>query len=157
MCIRDRRWTITNGACTSTDDVILTNSALPTTSNAGPDQSKCNSGSFTLAGNAPVTGTGLWTVVTGTATITTPTSRTSTVTGVPVGTSATLRWTITNGACTSTDDIILTNSALPTTSNAGPDQTICNSGNFTHAGNTPTTGTGSWTVVTGTATITTTQ
>ena len=84
----------------------------PVTANAGPDQNKCGDGSFTLAGNDPAPGTGLWTVVAGTANITTPSSPTSGVTGVPAGTSATLRWTITNPPCANTfDDVVLTNSS----------------------------------------------
>src|SRR2546430_12140294 len=48
--------------------------------------------------NVPVTGTGAWSYVSGTAvTITTPGSATSGVTGLTAGTSVTLRWTITNG------------------------------------------------------------
>jgi hypothetical protein len=150
------RWTISNGPCpASTDDVVLTNYALPTTANAGSDQSNCNDGSFTLAGNAPTVGSGSWSVVSGTATITNPSSPTSGVTGVPAGSSATLRWTISNGPCTaSIDDVVLTNYALPTTANAGSDQSNCNNGTFTLAGNAPTVGSGSWSVVSGTATIT---
>jgi hypothetical protein len=151
------RWTISNGTCTSsTDDVILTNSATPTTANAGTDINQCNNANFTLAGNSPVTGTGTWSVFSGTATITTPTSSTSGVTGVPVGISATLRWTITNGACAaSIDDVVITNEATPTTANAGTDISQCNNGSFTLAGNSPVTGTGTWSVIIGTATITT--
>lgn len=85
------------------------------TAAAGADQSQCNIGTFTLAGNAPTSGTGIWTLISGAATITTPTLSTSEVTGVPSGTSATLRWTISNGVCpTSTDDVILTNNPTPT-------------------------------------------
>ncbi|MFN7280809.1 MAG: beta strand repeat-containing protein, partial [bacterium] len=150
------RWTITNGSCpASTDDVVLTNDAHPTAAEAGLAQEQCNNGNFTLTGNTPTTGTGVWSLVSGTATITTPSSATSGVTGVIAGTPATLRWTITNGTCTSTDDMVLTNHALPTTAAAGADQAKCNDGSFTLAGNTVTTGTGVWTLVSGTATITT--
>jgi hypothetical protein len=151
------KWTISNGTCAvSEDEVSVKNDALPTTANAGTDQEKCNDGSFTLAGNTPTSGTGVWSVQSGTATITTPTSASSGVTGIPVGTSATLRWSITNGVCTSSiDDVILTNSVAPTTANAGADQSNCNSGSFTLNGNNPSTGSGTWSVVSGTATITT--
>ncbi|MFT3680741.1 MAG: Ig-like domain-containing protein [Ferruginibacter sp.] len=152
------RWTITNAPCAnSTDDVILTNRAIPTTSNAGPDQNKCNNGSFTLAGNTAVNGAGTWTVVSGTATIATPSSPTSNVTGVPAGASATLRWTIANAPCTASfDDVILTNTANTTTANAGADLSNCNNGSFTLAGNTPGgAGAGTWSLIGGTATITT--
>jgi hypothetical protein len=151
------RWTISNGPCTaSTDDVILKNDLPPTTSNAGPDQAKCNSGTFNMSSNAPTVGTGLWTLISGTATILTPTSTTTTVNGVPLGTSATLRWTISNGTCTaSTDDVVLSNDATPTPAAAGMDIGQCNNGTFTMAGSSPTIGTGLWTVQSGTATIAT--
>ncbi|MBK5269544.1 MAG: HYR domain-containing protein, partial [Bacteroidia bacterium] len=61
----------------------ITINQLPTTPDAGTDQSNCNNGSFTLAGNNPSIGNGVWSVVSGTATITTPTSATSTITGIP--------------------------------------------------------------------------
>ncbi len=54
----------------------------------------------TLAGSAvPACMSGLWTVIAGTASITTPTLPNSTVTDLISGTSATLRWTITNPNC----------------------------------------------------------
>ncbi|MBL7893167.1 MAG: hypothetical protein JNL63_11095, partial [Bacteroidia bacterium] len=149
------RWTITNGTCAaSTDDVVITVSPLPTTSNAGADINVCNVTTATLNGNNPAAGVGLWSVVSGTATITTPALRTSGVTGLVVGTSATLRWTITLGACTSTDDVVVTSLSLPT-SNAGPDQTVCTS-TATLTGSSPSaTGSGTWTRTSGTGAITT--
>ena len=43
------------------------------------------------------------------------------VTGITAGNSVTLRWTISNGSCTSsTDDVVLTNNNNPT-ANAGSD------------------------------------
>ena len=51
---------------------------LPTTANAGSDQSLCGASSATLAGNTPVIGSGLWTIISGTGgTVVTPTSPTS--------------------------------------------------------------------------------
>ncbi|MVT44586.1 hypothetical protein GO495_28600, partial [Chitinophaga oryziterrae] len=147
------RWTITNGVCTSNDDIVLTN-YKNIQANAGADQNHCATPAFTMAANTPATGSGLWTVISGAATITTPASATSTVT-VATGATATLRWTITNGSCTTTDDVVLTNYATPTTSAAGAAQTHCNDSLFTMAANTPTVGTGLWTIVSGTATITT--
>ena len=152
------QWTISNGSCpVSSSTIVLTNSQPATVSNAGVAQFNCNSGSFTLAGNSPVVGTGLWSVNSGTATITTPSLRTSGVTGVPAGTAPVLTWTITNGACSSASNVTLTNYALPTTSVAYASSDIynCNSTVFTMAANTPVVGTGNWTVVSGSATITT--
>lgn len=141
-------WTISNGVCpSSASSVTLTNDPAVTVSNAGANQAQCNNGSFTLAGNAPTTGTGLWTCTSGCTgvTITTPASNTSTVTGVPTGTPAVLKWTITGGTCSSNSSVTLTNDAAVTVANAGPSQSQCNNGSFMLAGNSPTTGVGTWT------------
>jgi gliding motility-associated-like protein len=145
------RWTTTNGTCSLPDDVVLRNDAPPTTSVAGPDQTQCNNASFTLAANAPTVGTGAWSVVSSnplgyTFPAAQLNNRNANIT-VPAGTTVTLRWTITNGACPSIDDVTLTNNAQPTAPNAGPDQEKCNISAFTLAANTPTVGTGAWSVV----------
>ncbi len=143
------RWTISNAPCAaSTDDVVITLRANPTTANAGPDQTVCGT-STTLAANAPTVGTGAWTIVSGAGgSVTTPSSRTSAFTGV-AGTSYTLRWTISNAPCAaSTDDIVITLRANPTTANAGPDQTVCGT-STTLAANAATVGAGAWTIISG--------
>ena len=85
-----------------------------TVANAGSNQTlaACVT-STTLAGNSPTYGTGTWTLVSGTATITTPTSATSTVTGLVIGATATLRWTIANGYCGSTTSDVTITSVFP--------------------------------------------
>jgi uncharacterized repeat protein (TIGR01451 family) len=125
----------------------ITVNQLPTTPDAGTDQSNCNNGTFTLEGNNPSIGNGIWSVVSGTATITTPTSPSSTITDILAGSSATLRWTITNGACTLSDDVILTNNPLPTISVSTAAPAICIGSNtsFTASGAT----TYSWSPATG--------
>ena len=100
---------LTGGAGTVSATGTITVSAAATVAAAGTDIDQTNDSSFTLAGNTATVGTGLWTVVSGTATITTDGSPISGVTGVPVGTNATLRWTITNSACSSVNDVVLTN------------------------------------------------
>ena len=110
------RWAETNGTCSSsTDEIIIRNDALATVSNAGADQSLCNTAQFTLAGNNPSSGTGVWSLVgsSGGTSITNSLLRTSTVTNVPANTAITLRWSITNGSCVSTDDVIIRNNSLP--------------------------------------------
>lgn len=140
------RWRISNGTCTaSTDDVSIVISATPTTANAGADQDICNVTNATLAGNTPVAGTGTWTKVSGpAATITSPNNASTGITGLTAGTYV-FRWTISNGSCTSSsDDVQLKIAATPTTSNAGPDQTLCNVTSAAMAANTAVTGTGQW-------------
>ena len=100
---------LTGGTGTVNATGTITVSAAATVAAAGTDIIQTANSSFTLAGNTATVGTGQWSVIAGTATITSNTLRNSGVTGVPVGTSATLRWTITNGACITTDDVVLTN------------------------------------------------
>ncbi len=85
-------------------------SETPTTAAAGTDiNPACGETTATLAGNTATVGTGEWSVVSGTATITTPSSATSGVTGLAVPGTATLRWTISNAPCAaSTDDVVIT-------------------------------------------------
>jgi hypothetical protein len=103
---------------------------------AGSNQTQCNNGTFTLAGNTPPAYPGIvagWTLISGTATITTPSSPTSTVTGVPEGSSATLQWTIFNGSCTSSSTVILANNRAAT-ANAGSNQAVCSGETITLSG-----------------------
>lgn len=146
--------TITDGlGCTQTATGVVGTTGGPTTSVAGPNQTVCAS-TATLAGNTPSTGTGLWSLVSGAGTITTPGSPTSGVTGLGVGPNV-FMWTIDLPPCApSTSTVTITGVAPPTTAAAGPNQSICSNSTIL-AGNTPTVGTGTWTLVSGAGTITT--
>jgi hypothetical protein len=159
------RWTITNGACTSYSDVEISINQIPTPANVGPTQFLCNLTSTTLTGNTPLVGTGTWTqigVLPNLAVITSPNQPNSTVTGLIPG-SYQFRWTIVNGICTSSADLIVTVYGLPTTANAGPTQDHCGpvlpatSVTVTMAANTPVVGTGAWTKISGPGTQTITN
>jgi hypothetical protein len=69
----------------------------------------------TLSGSAVPAGTvGTWSLISGTATITTPSSPTSGISGLVIGTTTTLRWTISNGTCGNTyADVTITTVAGP--------------------------------------------
>lgn len=144
-------WTISNSCGSSSSQVSITSNPATTNPVAGVNQSVC-SATATLAGNTPTVGTGLWTLVSGTGTITSPTSPTSGITGL--GTGATIfQWTISNPPCTPlSSQVTITGGVPPTVSNAGPDQTICSTSAIL-AGNTPTIGTGLWSLVSGSGTI----
>ena len=128
------QWSINNGPCggspltdTVTITIFNTNQAA---ANAGADQQVCTPlTSTTLAGNNAVyPATGMWTIVSGSATIVDPTSPTTIIENLTVGT-VVLQWTITNGPCspTSTFDTVTINvldsGASP--ADAGPDQSLC--------------------------------
>ncbi len=143
-----------NNNCPGTTTITITEpSTGTTTASAGPDQSMC-SNTAVLAGNTPSIGTGIWTLVSGTGTITTPSSETSGLTGLGIGANV-FQWTISNAPCpSSTDQVTITNTGGGSPASAGPDQSICSS-SAVLAGNTPGLGTGVWTLVSGTGTITT--
>ena len=144
-----------SGGCavvTATTSVTIT--TLPTTSAAGFDQTVCNT-STTLAANTPTIGSGVWSIIVGAGgSITTPSVPSSTFSGT-AGTTYTLRWTITNGACVSTDDVYVTFDIAPTVY-AGLDATICSGSAYTLTdatiGGTATVGT--WSIVATTGSMT---
>ncbi|MBK6834580.1 MAG: hypothetical protein IPG89_10010 [Bacteroidetes bacterium] len=108
---------VQSGVCASLNSAIrlITVNDPPSAANAGIDQSLCNQTTATLSANAPGVGTGSWSVISGTAVVTTPASPSSGVTGLTIGASSVLRWTIANSPCTSTtDDITITSNPNPT-------------------------------------------
>ena len=146
------RWTDVNGTCIDFDEITVTFHENPTIADAGPDIAQCNNGSFNMAANTPIMGTGTWTEVGGPSgiTITDTSDPTTTITGLSIGNSATLRWTITNGTCPdSFDEVTITNDEQPTPANAGPDIEQCGNGTFLMAANMPSVGTGTWAQVAG--------
>lgn len=157
------RWTITNGTCSSTSDINVTFNINPTTADAGTNQtgsSTCGLTTVTLAGNTPSVGTGLWSVVSGTGgsfsggtgNPSNSNSPTASFSGT-AGSAYVLRWTITNGVCTSSSDVNVTFNISPTTADAGPSQTgssTCGLTTVTLAANSPSIGTGQWAIVSGT-------
>ncbi len=143
-----------NNGCPGTATITITQPAgATTTASAGVNQTVCGT-TATLSGNTATIGTGLWTLVSGAGTITTPTSPTSGLTGLGVGANV-FQWTISNAPCpASTSTVTITGVAAPTVAAAGPNQTVCST-SATLAGNTATSGTGTWTLVSGAGTVTT--
>lgn len=147
-------WEVNNNGCITRDTVAINNKIVEV-ADAGTDISLCNTSTTTLSGNTPVVSTGLWTLVSGTATITTSTDKNTTVTGIPVGTTAVFEWELTNDICQSSDQMSVTNYSPVTVADAGTDVSLCNTTSTTLNANTPTTGTGLWSIVSGTASIST--
>ena len=149
---------ITSAAgCVGTSTGLTINvDPAPTVSNAGPDQlTLCNVTSTTLAGNAAVTGTGTWTVVSGTGGSFVAANNPTTTFNGNAGETYVLRWTIANGVCaSSTDDVTIRFDQTPSAAVAGSDIEQCANGTFTLNATSPVIGTGVWSVVSGTATIT---
>ncbi|HRJ30021.1 MAG TPA: gliding motility-associated C-terminal domain-containing protein [Cyclobacteriaceae bacterium] len=153
------RAVVQNGPCAPQNSTTTTInvSANPALANAGPDQALCTSTdgfTATLAGNPPGVGTGTWSFVSSIPPRPAPSfsnvnSPTSTVT-IALGNEGayTLRWQVVNGACNSSDLIVIDFGSNPTDPNAGPPQQIC--GESTNlAANVITIGAGTWSVVSG--------
>ncbi len=143
------QWKITDDTCFSSDTVVITRDDNPTTADVGPDQDICVD-TAEVAAAVPVIGSGMWSLIGGSGTIVNPSSTFTSITGVGFGPN-TFRWTVTNGVCTpSTDDVVITRD--PTQADAGPDQ-VLPIPVATLGGNSPGTGTGVWTVVSGAGTF----
>lgn len=119
-------WDINYGGCPSLPDtVVITRVPLPPTAAAGPDQDLlCNLDNTTLAGNNPGSATGVWTLVSGSGTITNPNDPASSVTSLAYGPNV-FEWVIDNGACPATTDQVTITRFQPPTSLAGSDQELC--------------------------------
>ncbi|MFN8397307.1 MAG: hypothetical protein U0176_21970 [Bacteroidia bacterium] len=145
------RWTVTNPPCAPvSDDVRVTRLPSPT-ANAGPDQNICATNT-TLNATTPTSGTGTWSLGSGSGTVVTPALTTTAVTNLGIGANV-FNWTVTNGVCPDvTDQVLITQFATPTTAAAGPDQNVCGTTAILSA-NIPSAGTGTWTLVSGTGTI----
>jgi len=135
--------------------VQVTVSGTPTTAAAGSPQTICvDGGGTTLGANTPTVGTGAWSVVSGPSTSNAQFSSIAdpSATFTPSGGAGSyvLRWTISNAPCTpSTSDVTITVNAEPTISNAGGPQTICDGDPATLTANSPSVGTGTWSVQSG--------
>ncbi|HRH33822.1 MAG TPA: CARDB domain-containing protein, partial [Catalimonadaceae bacterium] len=145
-------WTITDPVCGSvTDTVTITRIAAPSQANAGSDQNVCDD-QITLSANAPQVGIGSWEWVEDEGTITDIHNPFTQVTGLVSGTN-TFVWTISNGNCpASKDTVVITREEAPTIADAGSDETVCTDQTSLDA-NVPQTGTGAWTVISGSAVI----
>lgn len=140
-----------SSACITTLDTIrILRDVTPSPSDAGDNKNICEHDTFKLEGNeATDGGEGTWNIVTGTALISLPDQHNALATNLSYGTNR-FRWTITSqfGICPgSTSDVIIIRDEAPDPAIAGMDQYLCNSVSSPLGANTPTAGTGNWSVV----------
>ncbi len=139
-------WETTNGACTDSDDVIITRDSI-VTADAGPDQSFCEVDTTTLNAVDPAPFTGTWSLVSGNAVFDDPTNPASFVSGLDMGENI-LEWSVVNGACTDSDQVSINqDSIIP--ADAGPDIDICDTYHAVITAGDPDPGTGLWSVESG--------
>ncbi|MEO5600219.1 MAG: PKD-like domain-containing protein, partial [Cyclobacteriaceae bacterium] len=116
------RWTISNGSCASFDDVVLTNNVSATVANAGADQSICGP-STVLAANTPGVGTGNWAIISGAGGVVSVLSNPASNFNGIAGNTYVLRWTVTNGVCSTFDEVQVVLKRIPDV--AASPETIC--------------------------------
>jgi hypothetical protein len=92
------------GNCDSIVSTALTIHQPPTTSIAGTDQILCTA-SATMGANIPATGTGSWSLISGSGTFVNANVATTTVNGLAIGWNSFV-WTIGNGVCTASKDTV---------------------------------------------------
>ena len=139
------RWTVTNGTCTSSDDMILTNRGGVAIVNAGADrvlnscyttsQSTTPSGASFGGGGIALGQTGLWTVVSGPniPTISSPNSNTTNFTNLIQGVYS-FRWTV-SGSCVNGSDVMqvtvpASNGGITTAAITSPATTTSGTSNY---------------------------
>lgn len=146
------QWNITNGICSSNSTVNITFDELPAQPNAGLDDSICGL-NYLLSGSSPNIGSGNWSFASGPGTLSfaSSTSNNTNVTASMAGV-YTINWTITNGACIISDNVIIQFIDLPSIANAGNNDSICGLTYLLNANN-PTIGTGSWMQISGPGTL----
>jgi hypothetical protein len=142
------RWRVQNGTCTNDDEVLIVNNE-PSAPYAGSDEVVC-SDSYQLKATSPEYGQGLWTIVSGAATIGKPDAAETTITAIGYGVN-TFKWTVSKGQCQLSDNVTITNSSA-TIANAGADIQDCKDYATLQAGTTFN-GSGTWSLVSGKATI----
>ena len=140
------KWTISVSGMEYTDTVVITNNT-PTIANAGIDQRLC-ADSVILEGNQAAYGIGKWVLVSGAGQIVDTLQNNTLVRGLSKGMN-TFKWLINNNNCLSSDEVVIYND-LPTEAYAGIDKTTCDDSLILNP-NTPTHGTGYWSVYSGSA------
>jgi hypothetical protein len=146
------RYTVTNGSCSSSQDVSFTVNALPNVTNTTSTAAICENTTKTLVGAWTETGgagTGIWSIQSGGGSIAGTTYTPANLTG---NTTVTVRYTVTNGACSNFADATFTVNAMPNVTNTTSTAAICENttkalvGAWTETGGA---GTGVWSVQSG--------
>ncbi len=152
-----RRVVLATAGCYNTlnsNSLLISVSQIPSTAIVMADDTIC-SGTVVITANNPTSGTGKWTVIAGTSTVTTPSSYSTTANGLSVGLNKFV-WTISTGTvcAVSKDTLKVLVDNPPSPANAGVPQTHCTTTNATLTANNPAVGNGMWTITSGTANIT---
>ena len=144
------RWTIEKGSCTDYSDFVIVNNGVNASRSVVGSSMICTDEAY-LTANVPVSGaSGLWTVWAGGGTFDNPVNPATRVSGLLKGNN-TLRWTVTKGACSNSDDVNVTNNKVE--AYAGEDMIACGINANLAANELLPVENGLWTVASGTGTV----
>ena len=133
-------WTVSNGVCPPSSDTLFI--TRTDTIYAGPAQSVCESNTFLQAAE-PVTGSGVWTLISGTGIIEDPSLANSSVSGLSIGENI-FQWSVTGLDCVDSTDIVIINRInLPSLAIAEDNFATCTNSTQISA-TVPAIGTGQW-------------
>jgi hypothetical protein len=118
------RWIVFNNVCPSDTDLVnITVFGPPSPAQAGQSQNICGT-SASLSATVPIIGVGSWALVSGSGTLSDTSIANPTVSGLGIGAN-TFRWTVRNGVCPPSFDLVtLTGNPIPL-ANAGEDNQVC--------------------------------
>jgi gliding motility-associated-like protein len=141
-------WTITNGPCNTSDDVIIYSDRQPDAADAGSDQFLCDMNPAVLAATPPnYMGNGIWNVVFGSGSFSDSTLPAALYSGAALDTNI-LIWRVSSryGACPVTSDsVLIASDRNPGVALAGADTLLCETNTLGLSGNVPlNNGTGIW-------------
>jgi gliding motility-associated-like protein len=116
------------GSDVNTKTSFVTVSENPTTSNAGISQNTCRD-SYSLTGNNPAIGQGIWTLISGSGSFINDRLNSTEVNGLSLGIN-TFRWTIKNGGCpASQSDVNITLDSITVAGILRSDAIVCANNN----------------------------
>lgn len=143
-------WKISDGCIYVTDTISVINGFSNV--NAGQDDATCSYSYSNLSANSPFVGIGSWSSPDNSIVFINPLDSLTSVSNLKNGNN-TLIWTINSICGVNSDTTIIFVETPPTTSNAGQNDSICGD-QINLNGNIPTVGTGTWSLISGTGTIT---
>ena len=147
-------WNINYGGCPAVPDTVrITRLAPPPVAVVSGDTiMPCGGDSLVIFGNDPGNGTGVWTLFSGQGTIATPNDTSTLVYNLGPGINQ-FAYTISNGVCPVTSDVVTIRVPIPVVADAGPDVEDCFFSITQLQGNNPvlqqSTASGVWTQVSG--------
>lgn len=139
------RWTVSSEHCSASDDVVITNNEVSVAEITTTGERVCNP-RIQLNALSPMYGSGVWTVIAGSADIAGP-SAANTIAVLNQQGINRFKWIVARGECSSTDIIEFENRSV--TTNAGLDKVVCGNESMLRAADLNTDATGSWSVIKG--------